>query len=120
MKKAPMPEPVRYRDKRTQSGTEMLRGMPMAAASASMPMSSYEKRKGWTHCNRILGISTKEDGGTEEYVMYSSMKRLKMPPNTYSNSYNTYKPKYPMLMFLSNKKFNLKKIMILFYLWFEG
>jgi hypothetical protein len=47
--KTPMPEPVRYRDKRTQSGTRMLRyrtktqgaGMPMPAALALMPMPSY-------------------------------------------------------------------------------
>jgi len=43
-------EPVRYRDKRTQSGTGMLlyrteiqdAGMPMPAASASLPMPSYD------------------------------------------------------------------------------
>ncbi len=33
---------------------------------------------------------------------------IKMPPNTYSNPYNI---KYPMIMFLSTKKFNQKKIM---------
>jgi hypothetical protein len=49
MTKTPMPEPVRYRDKRIQSGTGMLlyrtkihdAGMPMPAASASMSMTSY-------------------------------------------------------------------------------
>jgi hypothetical protein len=43
-------EPVRYRDKRTQSDTGMLlylteiqdAGMPMPAASASLPMPSYD------------------------------------------------------------------------------
>jgi hypothetical protein len=47
-----MPEPVRYRNKGTHSGTGMLRyrteiqdaGMPMPAASTSMPMPSYGKR----------------------------------------------------------------------------
>jgi len=44
-----MPEPFRYRNKGTQSGTGMLRyrtemqdaGMPKPAASTSMPMPSY-------------------------------------------------------------------------------
>jgi hypothetical protein len=44
-----MPEPVQYRKKGTQSGTGMLRyqteiqdaGMPMPAASTSLPMPSY-------------------------------------------------------------------------------
>jgi hypothetical protein len=44
-----LPEPVRYRNKGTQSGTGMLRyrteiqdaGMPMQVASTSMPMPSY-------------------------------------------------------------------------------
>jgi len=48
-KKTLLLDQVQYRDKRTQSGTRMLRyrteiqdvGMPMAAASASIPMPSY-------------------------------------------------------------------------------
>ncbi len=47
----PMPEPVRYLNKETQSGTRMRRyrtviqdaGMPMPAASNSMPMPSNAK-----------------------------------------------------------------------------
>jgi hypothetical protein len=47
-----MPEPVQYRNKKTQSGTGMLEfrtemsetGMPMTAASGMMPMSSYAKQ----------------------------------------------------------------------------
>jgi hypothetical protein len=39
-----MPEPVRYQNKGTQSGTGLIlqdAGMPMPAASTSMPMPSY-------------------------------------------------------------------------------
>ncbi len=47
-----MPEPVLYQNKETQSGTRTLRywtemmnsGMPMPAASASMPMPSYAQK----------------------------------------------------------------------------
>ncbi len=57
--KTPMPELMRYRDKRTQSGTGMLRyrteiqdaGMPMPAASASVPMPNVEKD------SRVIWIS---------------------------------------------------------------
>ncbi len=62
-KEMPIPEPVRYRNKETQSGigtlqyrTELMdAGIPMPAASALMPMSSYEDTLGGCSESDIWG-----------------------------------------------------------------
>ncbi len=61
-----MPEPVRRRDKRAQSGTGMQDvGMPMPAASASMPMPSYNEYQNeapnfhflaWSFCTKNIAV----------------------------------------------------------------